>query len=52
VVIELADIDLSAVNMIPPRQGMHIPSLGIFDVTGALLVAANFVENPSTKLDE
>jgi hypothetical protein len=31
---------------------MHIPSLGIFDVTGALLVAANFVENPSTKLDE
>jgi hypothetical protein len=26
VVIELADIDLSAVNMMPPRQGMHIPS--------------------------
>ena len=28
VVIELADIDLSAVNMMPPRQGMHIPQLG------------------------
>jgi hypothetical protein len=26
VVIELADIDLSAVNMMPPRRGMHIPS--------------------------
>ena len=26
VVIELADIDLSAVNMMPPRQGLHIPS--------------------------
>jgi hypothetical protein len=28
VVIELADIDLSAVTMMPPRQGMHIPQLG------------------------
>jgi hypothetical protein len=28
VVIELADIDLSAVNMMPPIQGMHIPQLG------------------------
>jgi hypothetical protein len=26
VVFELADIDLSAVNMMPPRQGLHIPS--------------------------
>jgi hypothetical protein len=28
VVIDLADIDLSAVNMMPPSQGMHIPQLG------------------------
>ena len=52
VVVELADTNLSAVSMIPPRQGMHIPNCGIFGVTRTLLVAANSVENPSTKLGE
>jgi hypothetical protein len=47
VVIELADIDLSAVNMMPPRQGMHIPQLG---VSLALLVVANSVEDPFYKV--
>jgi hypothetical protein len=51
-VVELADTNLSAVSMMPPCQGMNIPSNGILGVTRASLVAANSVENPSTKLGE